>query len=153
MAGAALTRRLLLTGAAAALPAVACAAPPRPELTVYKTPWCGCCGGWVTHMRRAGFVTKVVELEDLAPIRAKYAIPFELSSCHTGVSAGYALEGHVPPADVLRLLKERPKARGLAVPGMPMGSPGMENPEGRREAFETLLLLPGGGTRVFARHG
>ena len=153
MAGVALTRRVLLAGVAAALPAVACAAPPRPpELTVYKTPWCGCCGGWVTHMRRAGFVTKVVELEDLAPVRAKHGVPFELSSCHTGVSGGYALEGHIPPADVLRLLKERPKALGLAVPGMPMGSPGMENPAGQREPFETLLLLAGGRTRVFARH-
>ena len=147
-----LTRRTLLAGAAAALPAAALAAPPR-ELTVYKTPWCGCCRGWVTHMTRAGFRAKVVEVEDLAPVRARHGVPFELSSCHTGVSAGYVLEGHVPPADVLRLLKERPKALGLAVPGMPLGSPGMESPTGEREAFATLLLLKGGGTRVFARHG
>ena len=149
---AALTRRLLLAGAAAALPAVASAAAPR-ELTVYKTPWGGCCGGWVTHMRRAGFRTTVVELEDLAPIRAKRGVPFELSSCHTGVSGGYVFEGHVPPQDVLRLLRERPKALGLTVPGMPIGSPGMEHPEGHKERFETLLLLAGGKTRVFARHG
>ena len=153
MAGPALTRRVLLGGALAALPAVACAAPPRPALTVYKTPWCGCCGGWVTHMRRAGFDARVVEVEDLAPVRAKYGVPFELSSCHTGVAAGYAIEGHVPPADVLRLLRERPKALGIAVPGMPLGSPGMESPTGERETFDTLLLLKGGGTRVFARHG
>jgi hypothetical protein len=152
MGAGALSRRMLLAGAAAALPAAACAAPAR-ELTVYKTPWCGCCRGWVTHMTRAGFKTRVVELEDLAPVRAKYGIPFELSSCHTGVSGGYALEGHVPPADVLRLLKERPKALGLTVPGMPLGSPGMESPTGQRERFETLLLLKGGGTKVFARHG
>ena len=152
MAGAALSRRALLIGAAAALPAPALAAAPR-KLTVYKTPWCGCCKGWVTHMTRAGFQATVVELEDLAPIRAKYGIPFERSSCHTGVSGGYVLEGHVPPADVLRLLRERPKALGLAVPGMPLGSPGMEVPGGEREAFETLLLLKEGGARVFARHG
>ena len=145
-------RRHLLLSASAALIAGGARAQAR-ELTVYKTPWCGCCAGWVTHMRRAGFNAKVVELEDLAPIRAKYGIRFEQSSCHTGVSGGYALEGHVPPADVLRLLKERPKARALIVPGMPLGSPGMESPQGRRESYEVLLLLADGSTRVFARHG
>ena len=151
MAGA-LSRRSLLLGVAAAVPASALAAPQR-TLTVYKTPWCGCCRGWVTHMIRAGFRATVVEREDLAPIRKQYGVPFELSSCHTGLSGGYVLEGHVPPADVLRLLRERPKALGLTVPGMPLGSPGMESPTGQTEPFETLLLLKGGQTRVFARHG
>ena len=127
--------------------------PPRPELVVYKTPWCGCCKGWVTHMTRAGFAPRVEELEDLAPIREKYGIPFELSSCHTALLGGYVVEGHVPTGDVDRLLREKPRALGLAVPGMPIGSPGMESPTGEREPFETLLLLAGGGTRVFARHG
>ena len=148
----ALDRRTLLAGVIALAPAAALAAPARP-LTVYKTPWCGCCKGWVTHMTRAGFKVAVVELEDLAPIRAKYGVPFELSSCHTGVTGGYVVEGHVPPADVLRLLREKPKALGLAVPGMPLGSPGMEVPGAKPEKFETLLLLKGGGKRVFARHG
>ena len=152
MAGAALSRRALLTAGAALLPAAALAAAPR-KLTVYKTPWCGCCKGWVTHMTRAGFQVSVVELEDLAPVRAKHGVPFALSSCHTGVAAGYVLEGHVPPADVLRLLRERPKALGLTVPGMPLGSPGMETPTGEKEAYATLLLLKGGRTRVFARRG
>ncbi|MDP8915933.1 MAG: DUF411 domain-containing protein, partial [Pseudomonadota bacterium] len=76
----------------------------------------------------------------------------EQSSCHTGVVGGYAIEGHVPPEDVLRLLRERPKARALIVPGMPMGSPGMENPQGQREPYEVLLLGKDGWTRVFARH-
>lgn len=146
------SRRALLLSAPAALFAAGWARAEARELTVYKTPWCGCCSAWVAHMRRAGFNAKVVEVEDLAPIRAKYGIGFERSSCHTGVSGGYALEGHVPAADVLRLLRERPKARALLVPGMPMGSPGMENPQGRREPFEVLLLLPNGSTRVFARH-
>lgn len=146
------SRRTLMLSAAAALAGAGCARAEAREVTVYKTPWCGCCGGWVTHMRRAGFTAKVVELGDLAPIRARYGISFEQSSCHTGVSGGYALEGHIPPADVLRLLKERPKARALIVPGMPIGSPGMENPQGRREPYEVLLLLPNGKTRVFARH-
>jgi len=103
-------------------------------------------------MRRAGFAAKVVELEDLAPVRQKHGIRFEQSSCHTGVVGGYAIEGHVPPRDVMRLLRERPKARALLVPGMPIGSPGMESPRGEREAFEVLLLLPDGSTKVFARH-
>lgn len=147
-----LSRRAFTLSAPAAMFAAGCARAEARELTVYKTPWCGCCSGWVTHMRRAGFNAKVVELEDLAPIRARHGIRFEQSSCHTGVSGGYALEGHVPPTDVLRLLRERPKARGLIVPGMPMGSPGMENPQGQREPYEVLLLLPNGSTRVFARH-
>ena len=152
MRAAALSRRALLVGAAAALPGAALAAP-QPALTVYKTPWCGCCRGWVTHMTRAGFRVTVVEREDLAPVRKQHGVPFELSSCHTGVTGGYVVEGHVPPADVLRLLRERPKALGIAVPGMPLGSPGMESPTGEAERFDTLLLLRGGKTRVFARHG
>jgi hypothetical protein len=147
----AVSRRALLAGALA-LPVSALAAA-RPRLTVYKTPWCGCCRGWVTHMTRAGFQVAVVETEDLAPVRGKHGVPFPLSSCHTAVAGGYVFEGHVPPADVVRLLKERPKALGLTVPGMPLGSPGMETADGRREKFDTLLLLKGGGTRVFARHG
>ena len=148
------TRRTVLLAAAAALfaPAAACAAQAR-EITVYKTPWCGCCGGWVKHLRAAGFTTEVVEVEDLAPIRAKHGVPFELSSCHTGVAGGYVFEGHVPIADVERLLKEKPKALGLTVPGMPIGSPGMEVPNAAPEVFDTLLLLKDGTTRVYARHG
>ena len=125
---------------------------PRPELIVYKTPYCGCCEGWVTHMRRAGYPTQVVELEDLAPIRERHGVPFPLSSCHTAVVDGYVVEGHVPPADVERLLRERPKALGIIVPGMPLGSPGMESPKGEREAYDTLLLLEDGQTQVFVRH-
>ena len=152
MAATLLNRRAVLLSAPAAFLAASCARAAARELTVYKTPWCGCCSGWVTHMQRAGFAATVVELEDLAPVRQRYGIRFEQSSCHTGVSGGYALEGHVPPADVQRLLRERPKARGLIVPGMPMGSPGMENARGEREPFDVLLLLRDGSTRVFARH-
>lgn len=147
-----LSRRSVLLSAPMALLGAGCARAEARELTVYKTPWCGCCSGWVTHMRRAGFTANVVELEDLAPIRQRYGISFEQSSCHTGVAGGYALEGHVPPDDVVRLLRERPKAKALIVPGMPMGSPGMESPNGEREAYDVLLLLPNGSTRVFARH-
>ncbi len=148
-----LTRRgLLLTAPAAALAAGCAQGAETRELTVYKTPWCGCCSGWVDRMASAGFRPKVIEVEDLAPIRNRYGISFERSSCDTGVAGGYALEGHVPPADVIRLLRERPKAKALLVPGMPLGSPGMESPTGEREAYDVLLLLPDGSTRVFARH-
>lgn len=147
-------RRLLLAAPALLLMAGCAQAAPPLALVVYKTPWCGCCKGWITHMARAGFSPKVIEVEDLGPIRARHGVPFRLSSCHTGLIGGYVVEGHVPPADVLRLLKERPKALGLTVPGMPIGSPGMESPSGQTEAYATLLLLDRSGTtRVFARHG
>ena len=147
-------RRLLLAAPALLLMAGCAQAAPPLDLVVYKTPWCGCCKGWITHMTRAGFKPTVHEVEDLTPIREKHGVPFNLSSCHTGLIGGYAVEGHVPPADVLRLLKERPKALGLTVPGMPIGSPGMESPGGETEACATLLLLDRSGkTRVFARHG
>ena len=147
------TRRTVLFAATAALfaPAAACAAQAK-EITVYKTPWCGCCGGWVKHLQAAGFSAKVVEVQDLAPIRETHGIPFGLSSCHTGVADGYAFEGHVPATDVIRLLKEKPRARGLVLPGMPIGSPGMEIPNAPAEVFETLLLLNDGTTKVYARH-
>ena len=151
---AALPRRGLILGLTAALIAGGAAEAATRSITVYKTPWCGCCKGWITHMTRAGFKPTVHEVEDLTPIREKHGVPFNLSSCHTGLIGGYAVEGHVPPADVLRLLKERPKAIGLTVPGMPIGSPGMESPNGATEAYATLLLLDRSGkTRVFARHG
>ena len=147
-----LARRTLL----ASLPALigaGCAQAAATPITVYKTPWCGCCGGWVTHLARAGFQPSVIEVEDLAPIRARYGVPFALSSCHTGLAGGYVVEGHVPPGDVRRLLKEKPRALGLCVPGMPVGSPGMETPQGDREPYDTLLLLDRSGrTRIFARH-
>ena len=96
------------------------------HIHVYKTPTCGCCGNWVKHLEKNGFTVSVDNVPDTSPYRHKYGIPDSLTSCHTGVVENYALEGHVPAAEVQRLLKERPKAHGLAVPGMPVGSPGME---------------------------
>jgi len=147
-----LTRRLLLAATAGALTATAARAAPARALTVYKTPTCGCCGGWVAHMRRNGFAATVIEQADLTPVRRRLGVPDAVVSCHTAVIDGYALEGHVPATDILRLLAERPQAAGLAVPGMPLGSPGMEVPDGTRDAFDTLLILRDGRTRVFARH-
>lgn len=143
-------RALLIAAPALGLAAPAIAAPP--PLTVYKTESCGCCQGWITTMTRAGYRPKVIVVDNISPIGRKHGVPFELSSCHLSTIGGYVVVGHTPAADVARLLRERPKALGLTVPGMPLGSPGMETPDGRKEPFETLLLLPGGKTRVFARH-
>ena len=146
-------RRDLLAAVAAMMAAPRAWAAAPPLLTVYKTASCGCCGGWITTMTRAGYRPKVIVVEDVTPISKRHGVPFELSSCHLATIGGYVTVGHVPPADVSRLLKERPKALGITVPGMPLGSPGMEMPDGRKEPYQTLLLLPGGKTRVFARHG
>lgn len=103
-------------------------------------------------MQDAGFITTVTVLDDLQPIRQRAGLPDALASCHTGMIGDYVVEGHVPAADVVRLLDQKPPAAGLAVPGMPLGSPGMETPKGHRQAYDTLLVLRSGETRVFARH-
>lgn len=148
-------RRLFMAaGTAAAVTACSAAsAAPGPRVAVYKTASCGCCRGWVVAMARAGFSPSVTDVEDLSVEWRKRGVPDTLSSCHLAEVGGYVTVGHVPPQDIRRLLKERPKALGLTVPGMPIGSPGMEQPSGRTEPFQTLLLLPGGRTQVFARHG
>ena len=119
---------------------------------VYKTPTCGCCGKWVEHMRANGFKVEVTEVQDTAEIRRKYGVPEELRSCHTAVVDGYALEGHVPAADVKKLLQSRPKAKGIAVPGMPMGSPGMEVEGGKRQAFQVMLFNANGALGQFSKY-
>jgi hypothetical protein len=144
-------RRFLALAAAGALASPAQAAS-GPAITVYKAWGCTCCEGWIAHMQRAGFRAKVVVVNDLSVEWRRRGVPDRLSSCHMGLVNGYVTVGHVPAADVLRLLRQRPKAIGLSVPGMPDGSPGMERPDGKRDAYETLLLLPGGKSRVFARH-
>lgn len=149
-----LNRRLLIGSAAALAVAGSARAQTRGSraLAVYKSPTCGCCDGWVRHMRQAGFTVAVHVVDDPGAVRRARGLPDTLASCHTGVIGGYAIEGHVPAADVVRLLAERPAAVGLALPGMPMGSPGMEAPDGRTAPFDTLLVLRSGQTRVFGRH-
>lgn len=120
------------------------------EVTVYKSPWCGCCGAWADHMRDNGFDVTVREVENLDPIRAEHGITGELMSCHTAVVDGYVVEGHVPAEDVRRLLAERPDARGLTAPGMPAGSPGMEG--AGTEPYAVLLFDEDGATTVYGRH-
>lgn len=121
-----LIRVALATGLVAAPFAGALADMPR--MTVYKSPWCGCCGAWVDHVRAAGFAVDVHDVDDLAPIKRMAGVPDALASCHTASVDGFAIEGHVPAVVIRRLLAERPAVRGLAVPGMPIGSPGMEGP-------------------------
>jgi hypothetical protein len=126
-------------------------APAPTPITVYKTPTCGCCRLWVDHLRAAGFEVTAHDLPDLAAVKRERKVPGALASCHTGVVGGYVVEGHVPAEDVRRLLAERPAALGVAVPGMPLGSPGMEA-GGRREPYRVLLFDERGETRVFAHH-
>ena len=122
-----------------------------PTVKVYKTPTCGCCSNWVDHMKASGFKVVTQDMNDVTPHKQRLGVPPAMGSCHTAEVAGYLIEGHVPAADVKRLLVERPKARGLAVPGMPIGSPGMEM-DGRRDRYDTLLVRRDGTTEVFARH-
>ena len=109
-----------------------------PPMTVWKTPWCGCCADWITHMEANGFSVSVREVEDLDAIKQMAGIPEPLRSCHTAQVGGQVIEGHVPADDVKRLLSSRPDAYGLAVPGMPSGSPGMEN--GMQDPYDVLLI-------------
>ena len=119
-------------------------------MEVFKSPYCGCCRVWVDHMRKAGFRVKVTNLDDLEPLKTRFGVSGDLQSCHTGIVEKYVIEGHVPAVDVLRLLKERPAATGLAVPGMPVGSPGMEQ-GGRKDPYQVILFSPA-ERKVFARH-
>jgi hypothetical protein len=122
-----------------------------PRVTVFTNPSCGCCTGWVDYMKANGFSVSVTEVPDTSGPRKLAGIPEQLGSCHTARVGGYALEGHVPAADVLRLLKERPDAIGLAVPGMPVGSPGMEVPGGHKDRYGVLLVERTSGTRLWSR--
>jgi hypothetical protein len=121
-----------------AAPAFALSASADKELLVYKGPSCGCCGGWEKHMRASGFAVRSRVVPDIAATKRSIGVPLGLWSCHTGLIDGYIVEGHVPAADVRRMLRERPKALGIAVPAMPIGSPGME--QGPAEPYETLAF-------------
>ncbi|GGA96495.1 hypothetical protein GCM10011496_16930 [Polaromonas eurypsychrophila] len=134
--------------AAALAPAVI--AKTRPQVEVWKDPNCGCCKEWVDHLQANGFQVKVYDSGN-AQARKRLGIPEQLGSCHTASISGYAIEGHVPAADIHRLLKEKPRAVGLAVPGMPVGSPGMDAPiyGGRKDPYDVLLVLKDGSTRTY----
>ena len=147
-------QRRSLIKTAAALAAAGVLAPlmaqTRTAVEVWKDPNCGCCQDWVTHLEANGFSVKVNDTGNNAA-RSRLGIPKALGSCHTAQIGGYAIEGHVPAADIRRLLKEKPKAVGLAVPGMPVGSPGMDGAAygARKDAFKVMLVLQDGNSRVF----
>jgi hypothetical protein len=111
-------------------------------ITVHKDPACGCCSGWVGHLQKAGFAAKVLDTKDLDAVKRKLGVPDDLAACHTAEISGYVVEGHVPAAALKRFLAEKPNATGLAVPGMPIGSPGMEG--GNPEPYEVVLFGPAG---------
>jgi hypothetical protein len=148
-------RRLLLSGAAllAASPLPALARGAGPAIHVLKDPNCGCCSAWIEILENDGFAVTTEHSPGTLLMRYKLdnGIPQEMISCHTGRIEGYMIEGHVPVADIRRLLDERPDAVGLAVPAMPYGSPGM-GPESEREAYEVFLIRRDGSTEVYARY-
>ena len=123
-------------------------------IEVWKTPTCGCCGAWVDHLKENGFEVKVNDVDDTASFRAALGMPQEYGSCHSARVQGYAIEGHVPAADIKKLLTDKPDAVGLSVPGMPMGSPGMEHPEfpSKRHEYDVLLVDKSGGVRSYTRY-
>ena len=135
---------------AAALGLVACSQASAATIAVVKDPDCGCCTQWVEYLRRSGFAVTVTESREQPAISARMGVPEDLRGCHSATIDGYVIEGHVPAEDIRRLLSERPDAKGIAAPGMPMGSPGMEM-AGMHDAFVTVLFGDGGET-IFARH-
>lgn len=129
---------------------MACTQAAAATLEVFKSPWCGCCGAWIEHVRAAGFTVNVTEVEDIAAVSRQNGVPDKLRACHTTRAGEYVIEGHVPAADIKRLLKEKPDAIGIAVAGMPAGSPGMDQgPE--KQPYNTILFTTK-GERVFAAH-
>ena len=141
------TTQPLILAAALALPGLAMAA--QPVIDVYKRASCGCCKEWISHLQANGFTVRAHDVEDPGVVRTKGGIPEKLASCHSATVGKYTVEGHVPASDIKRLLRERPAAAGLSVPGMPMGSPGMEGP--RSDPYE-VLLVKNGGTSVYKRY-
>lgn len=149
----AVSRRSVVVGLGGVLLAglmpVSLLAEAKPRITVYKSPSCGCCQGWVDHLVKDGFEAQVIERDDLTGIKRQYGVPQQLQSCHTAEVRGYVVEGHVPAAAIRKLLAEKPKATGLAVPGMPIGSPGMEG--GRPETY-AVMLFDASSERVYGRY-
>ena len=145
---------MLLTGLALPLVAAATGSAQKPSSTVvvYKDPGCGCCEKWVDHLKAHGFAATVTDDANMDAVKAKYKVPTAGRSCHTAIVEGYVIEGHVPAADIRRLLKERPAVVGLAVPGMPVGSPGMEIEGVKADAYKSFAWDKDGNSRVFATH-
>lgn len=145
-----MNRSFLALATVALLGAGSAAASAAEVIDVYKSPNCGCCGKWIDHMKDAGFEVRTHVVMDVPQARKTLGMPERFGSCHTAKVGGYAVEGHVPAADVQRLLKEKPKAVGIAVPSMPPGSPGMES--AKPVPYNTLLVQAGGEAAIFAKH-
>lgn len=146
------TRRIILTALmlAAAVPAATRASQPLPSVEVYKSASCGCCNKWVEHLETNGFKVTARNVDDPVEYKRRFGVPPEMGSCHTAQVGGYFIEGHVPAREIKRLLNERPQALGLAVPGMPMGSPGMEGP--RKDAYDVMLIRNDGSSGRYASY-
>ena len=122
----------------------------KPVVTVYKSPTCGCCSKWIEHMQGNGFEVKAVDVDDIDLVKKTYGVPGAVASCHTALVGGYVIEGHVPAESVSRLLREKPALAGLAVPGMPAGSPGMEVP-GRHDSYSVMSFDKAGKQSVYEK--
>lgn len=138
-------------GVATTAPIASAVMPTALTAEVWKSPFCGCCKLWVQHLETNGFQVTAHDVQDTAPMRSELGMPKQYGSCHSARISGYAIEGHVPAADIKRLLKEKPDAIGLSVPGMPIGSPGMEQGD-MRDKYDVLLVLRNGQTKVFQSH-
>lgn len=124
---------------------------PKPQMTVYKSATCGCCSKWVAHMQANGFEVKAIDVDDIDAVKRQRGVPNAAASCHTAVVNGYIVEGHVPADAVKTMLKTKPAIVGIAVPGMPMGSPGMEVPGGQKEAFDIVSFDKTGKTAIYQK--
>ena len=142
---------VVLAGITLAIPMAHAADPAVPEVLMYKDPNCGCCGAWAEHLVANGFRVKTVATSDMESVKRRFAVPQRLTSCHTAKVGGYVIEGHVPASAIKRLLREKPAVAGLSVPGMPLGSPGMEVP-GKQDPYEVLAFDSAGKIQVFARY-
>ena len=149
-----LTKRqiLIATSAVVAVSRAADAAPAKLSIRVYKDPSCGCCTGWVEKLRQAGFLTTTTETADMAAVKSRLRVPDDLASCHTGIIKGLVIEGHIPPSDVRKFVLQNRKSLGIAVPGMPTNSPGMEVPGAPSEPYTVWEFFADGSRKPFAKH-
>jgi hypothetical protein len=145
------SRRAILSALLTCVMTMGAVAQQPPKVAVFKSPTCGCCTKWVEHLRTSGFAPTATNVGDMTAVKATHHVPAALQSCHTAIVGGYVIEGHVPAADIRRLLKEHPAIAGLAVPGMPAGSPGMEGPNAK--PYDVVAFDKQGKTRVFSTHG
>lgn len=147
-----INRRSVLSGLAIIGLASSAWAEALPEMIVYKDPNCGCCGAWVDHVRASGLRVNVIEDAVMANVKARLGVPPILASCHTAQIGGYVVEGHVPATEILRLIREKPQAKGLAVPGMPTNSPGMEVPGAPSDVYNVMQFASDGSAQIFATY-